>query len=80
MKLDFSRQTFEKSLIIKFPESLSSGSRVVPCGQTGKKLTAFFFNFSNAPKKKRIMQKNYIKGTSNLTFSKEGLRSRSTPA
>ena len=34
MKLEFSRQIFEKSSNIKFHENLSSGSRVVPCGQT----------------------------------------------
>ena len=34
MKLEFSRQIFEISSNIKFHETPSSGSRVVPCGQT----------------------------------------------
>jgi hypothetical protein len=34
MKLEFSGQIFEKSSNIKFHENPSSGSRVVPCGQT----------------------------------------------
>jgi len=33
MKLEFSRQIFEKSTNIKFHENLTSGSRV-PCGRT----------------------------------------------
>jgi len=33
MKLEFSRQYFEKYSNIKFQENLSSGSWVVPCGQ-----------------------------------------------
>jgi len=33
MKLEFSRQNFEKSQISKFHENLPSGRRVVPCGQ-----------------------------------------------
>jgi len=36
VKLEFSPQIFEKSLHIKFHENLSSGSRVVPCGQTDR--------------------------------------------
>ena len=36
MKLEFSRQIFEKSNI-KFHENPSSGSRVVPCGRTAKR-------------------------------------------
>jgi len=34
MKLELSRQSFEKYLSIKLHEYPSSGSRVVPCGQT----------------------------------------------
>ena len=34
MKLEFSRHIFEKSSNIEFHENLSSGSWVVPCGQT----------------------------------------------
>jgi hypothetical protein len=36
MKLEFSRQIFEKSSNIKFHEDPSSGSRDVPCGQTDR--------------------------------------------
>ena len=60
-KLEFSRQIFEKSSNIKFHENPSSGSRVVPCGQTDRrtdgrtdmtKLIVVFRNFANAPKKR----------------------------
>jgi len=34
MKLEFSRQIFEKSSDIKFRENPSSGGQVVPCGRT----------------------------------------------
>jgi hypothetical protein len=34
MKLEFSRQIFEKYSNINFNEKLSSGSRIVPCGRT----------------------------------------------
>jgi len=36
MKLEFSGQIFEKCSNIKFHESPSSKSRVVPCGQTDR--------------------------------------------
>jgi hypothetical protein len=36
MKVEFFRQIFEKYLDFKFYENLSSGSRVVPCGETGR--------------------------------------------
>jgi hypothetical protein len=63
MKLEFSRQIFGKSLNIKFHQNTSSGSRVVPCGQTDgrtdgrtdiTKLIVVFRNFSNALKKTDI--------------------------
>jgi hypothetical protein len=51
MKLDFSRQIFEKSSNIKFQENPSCGNRVVPCGRTDMtKLTVAFSNFANVPK------------------------------
>ena len=59
MKLEFSRQVFEKYSNIKFHENLSSGSRVTPCRQTDSqpdtwtdmiKLTVTFRNFAIAPK------------------------------
>ena len=46
IKLEFSGQFFEKSPNIKFHENPSSGSRVVPYGQTEVALR----NFANAPK------------------------------
>jgi hypothetical protein len=57
MKLGFSQQTSEKSSNVKFYEHLSSGIRVVQCGQTeaqkdgrhGKANTRFR-NFANALK------------------------------
>jgi hypothetical protein len=60
MKLEFSRQIFEKYSNIKFHENLSTGSRVVPRGQTDRQterqtgmteLTVAFHNFAKAPKK-----------------------------
>jgi len=55
MKLEFSQQIFEKYSDIKFHKNPSSGSRVVPCGQTDgrtdmTKPTVAFRNFANAPK------------------------------
>jgi len=60
MKLEFSRQIFEKKdRNNKFHENPSSGSQVVPCGQTDtqtrrqtdmKKLIATFRHFTSAPK------------------------------
>jgi len=64
MNLEFSRHIFEKYWSIKFHENPSSGSRVVPCGQTDRrtygqterridltKLLVASRNFANAPKK-----------------------------
>jgi hypothetical protein len=54
MKLEFSRQIFEKSSNIRFHQNPSSGSRVVPCAQTDmRKLNVAFRNFANAPKNTR---------------------------
>jgi len=51
MNLQFSRQIFEKHSNTKLYQNLSSGSRVLPCGQTGmKKLIVTFRNVANAPK------------------------------
>ena len=50
MELEFSQQNFEKYLDIKFHESLSGGSRVVPCGQTDMTtLRVTCRNFAKAP-------------------------------
>jgi hypothetical protein len=43
MKLEVSRQIFEKSSNLKFHKNPSSGSRVVPRGQTDMKLTVSQF-------------------------------------
>jgi len=53
MNLEISRPIFEKYSKIKFRENPSSGSRVVPCGQTDirtdmAKLIVAFRNFANA--------------------------------
>jgi len=54
MKLESSRQIFEKYSNTKFHENPSSGTRVVPCGTDRRidkmKLIVVFHNFSNAPK------------------------------
>jgi hypothetical protein len=56
MKLEFSRQTFEKYLNIICHENPNSKSRVVPCGPTARqtdmtKATVLITNFAQAPKK-----------------------------
>jgi len=58
IKLEFSGQIFEKCQDRKFHEDLSSGSKVVPCGQTDgqrdmRTLIVAFCNFVNAPKNTR---------------------------
>jgi len=64
MKLEFCRQIFEKKdTNIKFRENPSSGSRVVPRGQTDgrtdmTKLIVAFLNFANSPKKVVIDKSN----------------------
>jgi len=51
MKLQLSRQTFEKYLNIIFNEELSIANRVVPWGRTDMtKLIVALRNFANAPK------------------------------
>ena len=70
MKLAISVQVFEKSSNIKFHENLSSGSRVLPCGQTDRQtdgrqtdmmnLIVTFFNGS-APNKCCLFLKMYTK-------------------
>jgi hypothetical protein len=56
MKVEISRQIFEKCSNIKFNENPSSGSRVVSCGRIDgerdmMKLIVAFHNFAAAPKK-----------------------------
>ena len=52
MKLEFSRQIFEKWSNVKFHENPSSGSRVVPIGQTWRSWQSLFVIFPNARGKK----------------------------
>ena len=66
MKLEFSGQSFDKYLNIKFHENSFSGSLVVPCGRTegdGRtdmtKLIVAFRSFANAPKKDDNMWEKY---------------------
>jgi hypothetical protein len=56
MELEFDRQSFEKkNSNIKFNQNPSSGSRVVPCGQTDMKVLVAFRDFANAPKTHTIV-------------------------
>jgi hypothetical protein len=67
MKLEFSWQIFKKYSNIKFHETLSSGSRVVPCGRTDRRQTdmtnliVVACNFSNARKTQRKSHVNRCK-------------------
>ena len=54
MKLKVSLQIFEKKTNIKFNRNPSSGSRVVPDGQTDIKLIIAFRDFGNAPKNQTV--------------------------
>jgi hypothetical protein len=57
MKLEFSRQIFEKHLNIKFHQNPLSGRQFFPCrrkdGRTDMKLIVTFRNFASAPKNVR---------------------------
>jgi hypothetical protein len=50
IEVEFSLQIFGKISNIKFHQNPSSGSPIVPSGQTEKELTVAFSNFANAPK------------------------------
>jgi hypothetical protein len=57
MKLEFVRPILKESLDIKFRQNPSSGSRVVPRGQTDMtKLILAFRSFANASKNKSSKQ------------------------
>jgi len=49
MRLEFSRQILEMYTNMKFNENPSSGSRVVPCGQTDRYHEVILFLFANMP-------------------------------
>jgi hypothetical protein len=81
MKLDFSRQIFEKSSNMKFYEKMASGNRIVPCGQTDEeknrqtdrrtdmmKLIVAFRKFANAPNKQAIILTEQILNLTQFTF------------
>jgi len=73
MKLEFSRQIFEKSSNSKFNENPFSGSQVVPCGRTERraymtKVIVAFPNFANAPKN-RIPVLNCLTPHYNTSFA-----------
>jgi hypothetical protein len=57
MKLEFSRQIFEKYSDIKFNDNPSSWSRVVPCGQTDRheEANSHLSQFSESAKKMRAV-------------------------
>ena len=52
MALEFSQRIFEKFSNIKFHENPSNGSRVVPYGQTDRRIGMVIYNFAKAPKKR----------------------------
>ena len=73
MKLEFSRQIFEKYSNIKFHENLTSGSRVVPRGRTDMtKFMVAFPNSANAPKNFHII------ASPGWSFSKKNRQMRNT--
>jgi len=53
MKLEYYWQILNKQTNAKFSENPSSGSRVVPCGQTDghENNSSFFCKFAKSPKK-----------------------------
>ena len=59
MKLEFSKQIFEKVSNVKFNQYPFNGSRVVPCQRTDMtKLIVDFRNFENATKKMAFFDNN----------------------
>jgi hypothetical protein len=59
MKLEISRQIFEKYFNIKFYENPSNGSRVVPCGRAGGRTDMTYLvvasrNFANGFKNQSV--------------------------
>ena len=56
MKLDFSRQIFEKHSNIKFHENPFRGSRDVACGQKDVHDEVVFRNIAIAPKNIKVLK------------------------
>ena len=83
MKFEISRQISEKKVLnVKFHQNLSSGSRVVPCGQTDMKLTVTFRNSANAPKivyQFTFTEKTGSKFTQKLSFFSSGAANSLAP-
>ena len=75
MKLEFSRQIFEKYSNIIFHENPSSGSRVDPCGRMDgwmdrrrtnmKKLIVAFRNFAKVAENLKLVKRNIMFGKIN---------------
>jgi len=65
MQLEFSPQILEKYSNIEFQENPSSGSRVVPCGQTdgGTDMTKPIVGFRNFEKTTKSKEQNRKKNT-----------------
>jgi hypothetical protein len=73
MKIKVSRQIFEEYTDIKFNQTPTPGSRVVPCVRTDGltdmvKLIAAFRNFGNAPKNETSRRAGIIFFTSNIVW------------
>jgi hypothetical protein len=69
IKLEYSRQIFEKRPNIIFHENPFNGSRAVPCGQINVKLIVALRNFANAPKNVTTIITTYrLKTGSAATF------------
>jgi hypothetical protein len=75
MKVEFSRQILEKRSNVIFHENPSSGSRVVPCGQTDRhdQVNRVFHNFQKTPKSvekvKFVVQRTTAKREPNFHVS-----------
>jgi len=74
VKVAFSRQFFETNSNIKFHENPSSGSRVVPCGETDgqtdrhTEVNSRFRNFVNAPKNETLKETSILVKTLSKTW------------
>ena len=84
MKFEFYRQIFEEYWDTKFYENPSSGSRILPCGQTSGQtnmtnLIIAFRSFANAPETVEqftVDFRHYVSGKCETIFS---LKTQSFP-
>ena len=75
MKLELSRYIFQKCSHTKLHDDVSSGSRVVQCGQTDQMmLTVAFLNFANAHKKMEHCKHMGIKTATEVQLNCDGNR------